>query len=73
MVKKEKEIIGTYPGPQKLPGAAPQVPSSVTQDVLCLWIVSHGDMREESWFRDSLGKRFQQGFVTPYWSGNHTR
>lgn len=63
MVKKEKENPGTHPGPQKLPGAAPQVPSLVTQDVLCLWIVNHGDMCEKCWFQDSLGKNFQQSLL----------
>ena len=37
----------------------------VTQDVLCLLIVNHGDMCEESWLQDSLGESSQQGLLHP--------
>lgn len=69
-IKKEKENTGTHMGPPKLPGASPQVPSLVTQDVLCLWIVNHGDTCEDSSFQDSLGKNFQQSLL--YLTGHVT-
>ena len=60
MVKKEKEIAG------KLSRCSSPAPFLVTQDALCVWMVSHADMWEESWFQENLGKSLRQVFYTPW-------